>query len=695
MNRITIPKSLPGLIQGLLLALLFCLVGPAHALIAGWTGEAPTPANGNVRLFNLTARDDFVSTSDGNSHYTWGYAHGTEYAMQYPGPTLIVNQGETVKIVLNNTLPVPVSIIFPGQQGVTATGGRPGTLTREAPAAAVGQGAVVGGPTYTFVASQPGTYMYHSGTNADLQVEMGLVGALIVRPTGFAYGDGSGHTNRKAYEHAGTNYDRETLFLLSEMDPEIHWQVYNQVYSGQPVAIDTTQIKPSMWFINGRNAPDTQLDDYVYWLPTQPYNALARMHPGERLLMRVINTGRDLHPFHHHGNHSVAIARDGRVLSSNPALKTQAPDLTATDYTIRSVPGQTVDLIYEWTGQGIGWDIYGSDSVNDAHTCNGIPLPSTPGSVSAQSAGLDPYTREDCSQHGKAIPVVVPGQLDISYGEHYSGSPFLGQTGSLPQGHPGLNTTGGYYHMFHSHNEKEVTTDNIFPGGLMTMLVVEPWSVDLDNGTATSGNGGGVTPPPPPPPLAKPQLNVLDNFNRNNANTLVTGWRQLVVPIINTAAIRVNSNQAFATVTGNAYWNVPTTGFGTQQGAAFTFVTDPVNNSGLYLKAGGNYNGLLGTFPRAIRVRYTTANGGQVVIESATNGNYANAVTLNAPFVNGNRLTALVDATGKVTVWKTAGTVDSVVGSVTIPAFATLTGNVGLSLPTNARVDDFAGGSVQ
>ncbi len=39
--------------------------------------------------------------------------------MQYPGPTLIVNQGDTVKIVLNNTLPVPVSIVFPGQQGVT------------------------------------------------------------------------------------------------------------------------------------------------------------------------------------------------------------------------------------------------------------------------------------------------------------------------------------------------------------------------------------------------------------------------------------------------------------------------------------------------------------------------------------------------------------------------------------------------
>jgi FtsP/CotA-like multicopper oxidase with cupredoxin domain len=665
-------------------ALLLCLVGQAHALVVGWTGEDPSTANGNARTFNLTARDDFVSTSDGGSHYAWGYAHGAEYAMQYPGPTLIVNQGETVKIVLNNTLPVPVSIIFPGQQGVTATGGNPGLLTREASAASVGQNSVVGGPTYTFVASQPGTYMYHSGTNADLQVEMGLFGAIIVRPTGFAFGNRSAHTARKAYEQAGTNFDRETLFLLSEMDPAVHWQVYGQVYSGQQVSVDTTQIKPSLWFINGRNAPDTQLDDYVYWLPTQPYNALARMHPGERLLMRVINAGRDLHPFHHHGNHATAIARDGRVLSSDPSNKNKAPDLTTTDYTVRSVPGQTVDLIYEWTGQGIGWDIYGSDSVTDAHTCNGLALP-TP------SAGFDPVTHEDCSQHGKAIPVVIPTQLDIAHGEHYGGSPFLGQTGSLPQGHPGLNTTGGYYHMLHSHNEKEVTTDDIFPGGMMTMLVVEPWSVDLGDGTATSGGGGG-NPPPPPPPPAYPTLTVLDNFNRTNTTNMGNNWQQLSVPLLG-IGIRVNSNQANTVLGGNAYWNAGNAEFGLTQYAAFTFANNTLNNAALYLKAAGTYN-VLGFYTNAIRVRYTTTGGAQVIVETTTNGlAYSPVVALPATFANGNTLTAMVEASGRVTVWKTAGGPPTVLG--TANTTFTGSGRVGISLPTGARVDNFAGGSVQ
>jgi hypothetical protein len=565
MNKIKILTSLPGMLQALLVASALSLAGQAHALIAGWEGCDPALAPGvactaTTRIFNLTARDDFISTSDGNSHYTWGYAHGTDYVMQYPGPTLIVNQGDTVKILLNNTLPVPVSIVFPGQDAVTATGGNPGVLTREAPAAPYGQGVVVGGPTYTFVASEPGTYQYHSGTNADLQVEMGLVGVIIVRPTGYAIGTASAHTGRKAYQQPGTNFDRETLFLLTEMDPAIHWQVYGLVQSGQPVAVDTTAIKPSLWFINGRNAPDTQLDDYVYWLPTQPYNALPRMHPGERLLMRVVNAGRDLHPFHHHGNHATAIARDGRVLSANPADPSVAPDLTAPDFTVRSVPGQTVDLIYEWTGKGIGWDIYGTAAVNP-HLCND------------DGTGFDPVTREWCADHYKPIPVIIPSQLDISYGEHASGSPFLGLTGSLPQGHPGLNTTGGYYHMLHSHNEKEVTTDDIFPGGMMTMLIVEPWSVNLEvpmgegnpastgsgssgltvvEASAAGGSGSSLN-------VDKTTLRFGNRSGPNNVSTL-TLMNTGISPAIFGAPV-------FTNAAGNTITN------------AFTLATDPDNNT--------------------------------------------------------------------------------------------------------------------
>ena len=62
---------------------------------------------------------------------------------------------------------------------------------------------------------------------------MGLVGALIVRP---AVGAG------RAYAHPGTAFDREYLFLLTEMDPAIHAQVYDQVSAGLPVSVDTTSV---------------------------------------------------------------------------------------------------------------------------------------------------------------------------------------------------------------------------------------------------------------------------------------------------------------------------------------------------------------------------------------------------------------------------------------------------------------------
>lgn len=418
--------------------------GVARATVDGLTGTS----------FVLTAKEDIVSTADGNSHYAWGYANGAG-RMQYPGPTLIVAQGATVTITLENQLPqpcagpgcqVPVSIVFPGQAGVTASGGTAGTLTQEA---------LPGSPvTYSFVASHPGTYLYHSGTNPALQVDMGLVGALIVRPAAAG----------QAYEQPGTDFAREYLFLLSEMDPAIHARVYDLAVAGAPIDVDTTAFRPTIWFINGRNAVDTLQPAGVPWLPTQPYNCLPRMHPGERMLMRVIGAGRDPHPFHHHANHALAIARDGRVISTNPSDPAQGPDLATLDFTVNSMPGETMDLIFTWTGEELGWDVYGTTDLYP-HTC-------TP----AAGSDFDATTHEYCPDHDKPIPVTVPGPLDLSYGPYYSGTPYLGAFGTLPPGTPELNVSGGHFHMWHSHNEKEVTTDDIFPGGMMTMLVIEaPW----------------------------------------------------------------------------------------------------------------------------------------------------------------------------------------------------------------------------
>jgi hypothetical protein len=177
--------------------------------------------------------------------------------------------------------------------------------------------------------------------------------------------------------------------------------------------------------------------------------------------MRVIGAGHDMHPFHHHGNHARVIAVDGspRQRASGAAL-----DLSHEVFTIQSVPGQTVDAIFTWSGKGLGWDVYG-DPLDPAfaHGCS-----------DGNSDGFDDTTREDCADHGKKIPVVLPDQLSTDFGGFWSGSPFLGTLALLPPGQGGLNPDAGYTFMWHSHTEKEITNFDIFPGGMMTMLVIVP-----------------------------------------------------------------------------------------------------------------------------------------------------------------------------------------------------------------------------
>jgi FtsP/CotA-like multicopper oxidase with cupredoxin domain len=437
----------------------------APLLLASFALDASAAIDGlSGKSFSFTARHDHLSTADGGSLLFWGYSDdaGSTYgAPQYPGPTLIVNQGETVTIALSNALDEPVSMVFPGQGGVTATctSGScvDGELTLEA-------GNARDEVTYSFTAGEPGTYMYHSGTHMELQLEMGLLGAIIVRPAGF---DAAAPT---AYGHADTAYDREELFLLTEMDPEIH----RQVEFGQSAQIDNAAYFPVYWFLNGRTAPDDMSQAFAGWLPTQPYNSVPRMHPGEKLLMRVIGAGRDLHPFHHHGNHARIIARDGRLLSSAEGA---GPDLSEQVFTTTTVPGSTSDAIFEWTGKEMGWDIYGGTDVDMPHTCNGKAV------GVAQDAGapeFDPVTHEYCADHGKPFPVTLPETQDLFFGGWWGGSPYLGSLEALPPGEGGLNPNGGYSYMWHSHTEKELTNNDIYPGGILTMLIIEAPGVVID-----------------------------------------------------------------------------------------------------------------------------------------------------------------------------------------------------------------------
>jgi FtsP/CotA-like multicopper oxidase with cupredoxin domain len=444
------------LTAGLVLMLLSMATLTAQAAILGITG--PT--------FNLSAGTAQITTPDGDSLQIWGYGDGVP---QYPGPTLIVNQGDTVTINLTNNLPQPTSMVFPGQaddpttpadESVTASTvppnlcpGASGCLLTEEAAASGGMA------TYTFTATHAGTYMYHSGTNIELQTEMGLFGVIIVRPTGF---DEDEDTKRIAYGDQKTGYDHEYLLLLSEMDPLIHYQVeFNAANSLPLTSIDFTDYRPKLWFVNGRNFPDTLAPDNLPWMPHQPYGALALTQPGDIVLSRLMGASHHPHPIHTHGNNFTIIARDGRVLTTTPGGPSEVPDLARSEYTYNPAPFQTFDTVWGWTGKGLGWDIYGH-LANDMVTC-------TP-----NGDGYDDYLREWCDDHNKPIPVILPELQDVTIGAFYSGSPYLGVSAALPPGEGGLNLTGGLFFMWHSHTEKELVNNDIFPGGMLTEILILP-----------------------------------------------------------------------------------------------------------------------------------------------------------------------------------------------------------------------------
>ncbi len=474
--------------------------------------------------FSLSAEAAYISQPDGSMIYSWGYgclngaapaggflpgdiAGASCPSMQIPGPTLIVHEGDTVQVTLTNNLPAAAgntSILFPGFN-VNPTGGVAGLMTQEA--------AHGGAVTYTFTATTPGTRAYYSGTQGDLQIEMGLYGAIVVLPTSVPTGcravaatlpDGQAdyRLSASAYDNASTCYDREYTFQFSEMDPLIHQQAEAQkdlpcTLSSGCMTIRTENYHPTYYLINGRSMPDDMDANYSVQSPHQPYNGDPHMHPGELVLLRIIGQGRWQHPFHEHGNHVRILARDGNLITSQTdSTKLAGPLL----FTTTTTPGLAEDGIFYWTGKGLNWDPYGHGYPGDTSVC----IPDANGYYTADPTAPNYY--EWCADHNKPLeanpfgqvasggPITLPDPQIMVNGAWYGGSPYLGPftangsnraVGPTPRppsdtiaNNP--TTEAAFAYMWHSHNEREITTNNIFPGGMMMMMLVDPQAFVID-----------------------------------------------------------------------------------------------------------------------------------------------------------------------------------------------------------------------
>lgn len=517
-------------------AISLSLTATAYAAAPGIKGTS----------FNLTAKADFINQPDGQSVYSWGYGctgnkpdpatfapaaitSGFCNDMQIPGPTLIVTEGESITVTLTNSLPPSAgntSILFPGFNVTTSCAAMPpagqqGLLTCEAtPGSSV---------TYTFTASSPGTRSYYSGTQGDLQVEMGLFGAVIVLPANVPatcsnglpesnpgnnararanWGESDFRLAPAAYDIPQSCYDREYLFQFSEMDPRIHQAAEEQVaaagncIAGAPgcnLNVPTEPYHPAYFMINGRSMPDDMDSNYAAEYPHQPYNGDPHVHPGEQLLLRIIGQGRWQHPFHEHANHVRILARDGNLILTPDGVGLAGPAF----FTTTTTPGQAMDGIFYYTGRGLNWDMYGhhpgdtTDS-NASLSC----IPDANGYNTGAPTAINYF--EWCQDHNKPLevapfgdvggngPATLPEPNILTNGTWYGGSPYLGPdatvravgvTGTTPPAGTVVNGPSGeagYAFMWHSHNEREITTNNVFPGGMFMMLLVDSREFVID-----------------------------------------------------------------------------------------------------------------------------------------------------------------------------------------------------------------------
>jgi FtsP/CotA-like multicopper oxidase with cupredoxin domain len=572
-RRVSARRSFASLVAA---AALACAASAAEAAVPGITGTT----------FNLQANQGYSTQPDGVQIYSWGYGcaanfsptfspasfttagvaqfcpgvTGTPSNIQLPGPTLIVTEGQTVTVTLTNNLPPAAgntSILFPGFNVTTSCSaatpvGAKGVMTCEATT-----GATV---TYTLTTTgKAGTHAYYSGTQSDLQVEMGMYGALVVLPLtpGVAPGStaaspcvplgkrieaGLEYRNAPAaYDHPDTCYDIEYLWQWGEIDPVIHSQAEAQVKATPTctlprgcLSIFTEPYHPRYFVINGRSMPDDMDPDYAPNYPAQPYNGNPHMHPLDQVLIRTIGQGRWEHPFHEHANHVRILARDGNlILSQTDQTKLAGLMMFDTD----TWPGQAFDGIFYWSGKGLAWDIYGhtprltggtvrpactgaSSMLGTSGACEPECKPDANGFFTRASGAIPPvflkgapYTLQNptaaslnygewCPDHERPLeanpagqvgvggPMTLPDPLVATNGLWFNGTPYLGPDAvnrsrgatPLPPGgalqNPPLES--GIAFMWHSHNEREITTNDVFPGGMLMMMLVDPpvWYID-------------------------------------------------------------------------------------------------------------------------------------------------------------------------------------------------------------------------
>ena len=118
---------------------------------------------GPVAVVHLTLKDVVHQIAPGIKYNAWAFSGGA------PGPVIHVRQGQTVKMTLTNGGAIPHSIDF--------------HAARIAPNVAFKDVDPGRSFSFSFVANDPGVFMYHCGTKPVLMhIANGMYGAIVVDP---------------------------------------------------------------------------------------------------------------------------------------------------------------------------------------------------------------------------------------------------------------------------------------------------------------------------------------------------------------------------------------------------------------------------------------------------------------------------------------------------------------------------------
>jgi FtsP/CotA-like multicopper oxidase with cupredoxin domain len=203
---------------------------------------------------------------------------------------------------VKNCLSVPVSVFIPGQLKALApvhenTDGTGRMRVTSFDTLTLGGGL----GSYIWTGVKEGTYLYHSGTHPQVQVQMGLYGALVVN-------------NGGSYPAVA----QDEVLLYSEIDPALHAAVDGGTY-GTPAYPSTFDYQPKYFLINGTAYPDTP--DIV-------------LNTSEDVLLRFVNAGLKTHIPTLQGLYMSVIAEDGNLY---PDPKDQ--------YSIELTAAKTMDAV--------------------------------------------------------------------------------------------------------------------------------------------------------------------------------------------------------------------------------------------------------------------------------------------------------------------------------------------------------------